>query len=391
MVAHNTPFGNIVSGQIDDRRRKSSISHQMFVMSSSEQNEDFWNHEVSLHCNSLSEQSDDSTSDDIRKMWNLEWMGVDDHGVEENCIFKQFREDLQFDEKERRYVATLPWKQTSCELQDNYDNARKRYLKQMKRLSPEQRKKYLAVFKDWEEKDIIEEVPSDEMKPDGRKVFYLPHRPVIKEDRVTTKIRPVFDGGAKGPNGVSLNDVLYTGPKLQNDIMDILMRFRKHEVALTADISKAFLQIKLREEDQDSCRFFLPDENGYMRVMRFLRLPFGLNSSPFILNATLKVHLEKYGNDTAEDLSKNLYVDDFLSGTNDVDEASQMFSEAKKMLEDASMPLTKWISNLKEFREQDSSENKVLGLLWNSEHDEFHFNGLDISSDVVITVTKLIG
>ena len=90
----------------------------------------------------------------------------------------------------------------------------------------------MEVFKEWEENGIIEEVPPEERKlPKERKVFYLPHRPVIREESISTKIRPVFDGSATNRNGLSINDALYTGPKLQNDIVDILFRFRTHKVA----------------------------------------------------------------------------------------------------------------------------------------------------------------
>ncbi|XP_024884898.1 uncharacterized protein LOC112462775, partial [Temnothorax curvispinosus] len=57
-------------------------------------------------------------------------------------------------------------------------------------------------------------------------VFYLPHHGVVKSDSTTTKLRVVFDASAKDLNGVSLNDVLRSGPKLQTDIVVILLRFR---------------------------------------------------------------------------------------------------------------------------------------------------------------------
>ena len=43
--------------------------------------------------------------------------------------------------------------------------------------------------------------------------WFLPHFPVISEDRETTKARIVFDSAARC-KGVSLNDAMLTGPKL---------------------------------------------------------------------------------------------------------------------------------------------------------------------------------
>ena len=57
-------------------------------------------------------------------------------------------------------------------------------------------------------------------------VFYLPHRPVIKEASESSKIRPVFDASAKGSNGISLNDCIDPGPSLLPNLVDVLLRFR---------------------------------------------------------------------------------------------------------------------------------------------------------------------
>jgi hypothetical protein len=51
---------------------------------------------------------------------------------------------------------------------------------------------------------------------------------VIKESSDTIKLRVVFDGSASNTTEVSLNDPLHTGPKLQEDLFDILLRFRSH-------------------------------------------------------------------------------------------------------------------------------------------------------------------
>ena len=388
LVAHKTPFGHIVSGVVGTSSDKAVLSHQLFVRSSSEQCNNYWENDFNLHCQSTQVQKDNdcSAQEDIACLWNLEWLGVDENVVEEDSIFTKFKRQLRFDEDERRYAVKLPWKPLSSQLQSNEETAKKRCIKQITKLSPEQHSLYMNVFKEWEDNKIIEDVPVEEMNlPKERKVFYLPHRPVIREESITTKIRPVFDGSATDQNGLSINDALYTGPKLQNDIVDILIRFRTHQVALTADISKAFLQIQLSEEDKDSCRFFLPTENGSLRVMRFRRLPFGLNSSPFILNGTLKVHLSKYNSKTAEELKRNLYVDDLLTGEDNATAANLLYREANQIMQDASMPLAKWRSNVKEFKDSNIPETKVLGLFWDSETDEFHYGGIKIPVEVVVT------
>lgn len=58
--------------------------------------------------------------------------------------------------------------------------------------------------------------------------FYLPHH-VFKETSITTKLRVVFDGSCKSDSGISLNDILLTGPVVQSNLISILLKFRTFE------------------------------------------------------------------------------------------------------------------------------------------------------------------
>ena len=69
-------------------------------------------------------------------------------------------------------------------------------------------------------------------------------------------------------------------------------------MALTADIKKAFLMISMTEKDRDALRFLWIDDVSKailnVVVLCFTRLAFGVFSSPFLLKATVKHHLEHY-------------------------------------------------------------------------------------------------
>ena len=118
--------------------------------------------------------------------------------------------------------------------------------------------------------------------------------------------------------------------------------------------------------------------------MGYRQLPFGLNTSPFTLNGTIKIHLSKY-NSKIEELKRNLYVEDLLTGEDNATAANILYREANQILEDASMPLAKWRSNIKEFKDSDILETKVLGLFWDSKTDEFPYGGIKIHIAVVVT------
>ena len=66
---------------------------------------------------------------------------------------------------------------------------------------------------------------------------------------------------------------------------------------LVGDIEKAFLNVGADWRDRDCLRFlWLEDPSHTSRVViyRFCRVVFGLNASPFLLNATLRHHIFKY-------------------------------------------------------------------------------------------------
>ena len=88
------------------------------------------------------------------------------------------------------------------------------------------------------------------------------------------------------------------GTQIQPKINELLFRFRSYSVALVADIKKAFLMISVDPNDHDVLRFLWVedsfDNDVKLVTMRFTRVVFGVSSSPFLLNATIKHHLEVY-------------------------------------------------------------------------------------------------
>ncbi|XP_037775533.1 uncharacterized protein LOC119572496 [Penaeus monodon] len=228
-------------------------------------------------------------------------------------------------------------------LRNNEGLARKRLEGLERKLDkdPQLKEQYFDVFTGYEDEGIIEEVPSNEIVS-SQPIYYMPHRPVVKESSTSTKIKPVFDASAASYNGVSLNDCLESGPSLNPDLVKVLIRFRRWKVALTADITKAFLQICVQQKDRDVHRFLFKCKDS-IRIMRFVRVPFGNICSHFLLNATIKYHLQSFPNtEVIEELKENLYVDDWLSGADSAEEVSDKFKEAQRILALAGFPLSKW-------------------------------------------------
>ena len=104
---------------------------------------------------------------------------------------------------------------------------------------------YNSVIKEQKENGIVEPAIGVE--------YYIPHKAVIQESSEGTKLRVVYDASARAsPTSPSLNECLYPGPPLQATLWDILVHQRMYPVTVTADIEKAFLQVRIRECERDA-------------------------------------------------------------------------------------------------------------------------------------------
>ena len=108
----------------------------------------------------------------------------------------------------------------------------------------------------------------------------------------------------------------------------ILLRFRIHYIVLLGDIEKAYLQIGIKEQERDVTRFLWYKDPSIpqtveknLSIYRFCRVPFGIICSPFLLEATLRYHLNKEGSDIAIMIRDNIYVDNLSVGASSAQEA----------------------------------------------------------------------
>jgi hypothetical protein len=144
--------------------------------------------------------------------------------------------------------------------------------------------------------------------------------------------------------------------------LDVLLRFRLNKIGILADIKQAFLNIAISREHRDFVRFLwydLSSKDEEIVIYRFSRVVFGLTSSPFLLNATLRHHLNKYleqGKTIVERIREDLYVDDLVSGSDSVDSAKELHDTSKSIMLEGGFDLRKWVTNDREFQAYISSE-----------------------------------
>ena len=261
----------------------------------------------------------------MKRFWELESIEVLN---QEKQPYNYFEESI-CKNQENRYEVKLPFKENHPLIHDNFQMCKKQLLKLHKNLKndPEILSQYNKIFEEQRRLRIIETASEPGKKG---KTHYLAHHPVIQEDKDTAKLRIVSDASAK-TFGPSLNECLYKGSQLTPLAFDILLRFRAQVIALNADIEKAFHQISLDNDDIDYLTFLWLDniffDQPTITRNRFARVIFGVTSSPFCLNSTIRKHVNQYSDDP-EFVNKALklfFVDDFISGGESIEKAFELF------------------------------------------------------------------
>lgn len=195
---------------------------------------------------------------------------------------------------------------------------------------------------------------------------YLPHHAVIKESSSTTKLRVVFDASQKTDNGRSLNSTLMIGPKLQDDIFSILIRWRLHKIAFTADIEKMYRQISVTDKDAEYQRIVWRDNpTEKIKDYRMSTVTFGTSSAPYMAIKTLQQiakNEEQNYPEASDIIMRDFYVDDLISGANSVQEAINMQNQLIKIFKTTGFEPKKWTSNHTQLLENVPKEHREINL-----------------------------
>ena len=239
--------------------------------------------------------------------------------------------------------------------------------------------------------------------------WYLPHFPVLRPDKETTKVRIVFDALARY-EGHSLNDLIHQGPKLQRELFDVLLRFRQQPIALVCDIAEMYLQIGIAHEDKPFHQFLWRgiDQDHQPDAYQFDRVVFGVNSSPFQAQFVLQHHTKKFEVTfplAAETVLWSTYMNDSMDLIANEDQGIELHRQLSQLLTQAGMHAGKWLSNspwvsrgiplqdLKAEVDLDADylpSTKTLGVWWLSDQDVFTFRENAPSSDVKYTKRQFL-
>ena len=293
----------------------------------------------------------------------MDVLGIEEQGENDQLdVLRDFKESV-VKREDRRYEVSFPCIPGTMLSNTNETLSRKRFENVERKLlrNEKLREEYAGIVEEQLKEGVIEEAPQN---PTGERVFYMPHKPVVKQSALTRVLNYTHWPTA------SMTACLL-GPHYSHSLWDNgLMRMSTN--LLLGDIEKAFLQISVEEEDRDSFRFLF-NVKGEEKHLRFTRVPFRVEASPFLLGATLQHHFQQQGpefSETVSALKENTYVDNLMQTAEDNDKLVRFKEESTVILESAKFPVHKWESNAK-CLESESMPNpsKILGHTWNKEDD----------------------
>ena len=350
----------------------------------------------------------------VKRFWEIESCGTENfnsriHTVEETEALNKLKESVSYNSANSRYKITVPWKDNRPTLPDNREQALIRLSSTEKKLKKDHvvSKEYQQTIESYMKKGYLRRVPESETIPP--QIWYLPHFPIIRMDKTTTKVRIVFDCSAKA-NGVSLNDLINPGPKLQRELFDVLLRFRRNQVALACDIKEMYLQVEIKEKDRPFFRVLWRDLDCTKEpdVYEFTRVVFGKNSAPmeaqFIAQENARRHEESYPL-AAETVLKSTYMDDSIDSVETDESGVELYHQLRALWAKAGMYARKWVSNsekvMAEIPIEDQAEQltiadnkdlvvKTLGIEWDSKSDTLNLPTSKVSSDIPMTKRNVL-
>nr|XP_023013508.1 uncharacterized protein LOC111503442 [Leptinotarsa decemlineata] len=284
----------------------------------------------------------------LRKFWEIN---------EVNVPLNMSKDDIQCEElflktttrdKKGQFIVKLPLKHSTEQLGDSKETAINRFLALEKRFQTNV--EFYNFYRDFIHEYLqLGHMTKIETLNSYNHNYYLPHHGILKESSITTKLRVVFDGSCPTSSGWSLNDLQYVGPKVQNDIFDILIRFRLYKYVVSADVSKMYRQIWVHPDHRPLQLILWRDTpNEALTTYQLNTVTYGTTSAPYLAIKCLnQLAIQNQTNYpiASKTILSDFYVDDLLTGSNDLEELQGRCKDISSILRSANFILRKWSAN----------------------------------------------
>lgn len=180
----------------------------------------------------------------IQRFWDLESVEEKRHRSSEKKFCADVFDRETFRDENGRYVVSIPIDPNAALLGDSRLKALQRFYQIENRFArdTDYHREYVKFMRDYIDSGHMSLVETPVAPYEEH--YFIPHHGVISERK---KFRVVFDGSATTSSGQSFNDIHMKGERLQDNLVDIVLRFRLHKIALTADVQQMYRQILVNE------------------------------------------------------------------------------------------------------------------------------------------------
>lgn len=374
-ILQNTKFGWVLAGPLDFEmaRNKSACF-------------------LTLDC-----LADNLLQNTVQKFWQIENIPSDrsKFSKEELDCEMHFRENVENDSS-GRFIVKLPLRDNFTSLGESYSIAARCFNSLDKKLSlnPNLKNSYKEFLNEYEQLEHMSKVDPSLDKPEDLHVYFS-HHAVLRESSSTTKLRVVFNASLKTSTGLSLNDVLKVGPKVQPDIFNTVLRMRTYLILLIADIEKMYRMILVHPSQRKLQRILFRDPvSQKLNHYELNTITYGTASASFLATRVLHeigLRCKESNPEISEIIINNFYMDDLIFGHHDVEHLNSLKQQIDSTLLSYGFKLRKWLSNCNllieghegsgqdEFYIRADSDTKTLGTVWKPADDTISYD-FDVKS-----------
>ena len=247
-------------------------------------------------------------------------------------------------------------------------------------------RKYTDFMEDYARLGHMRRLAPTEIDETDSVACYVCHHGIWQRGDTEDKLRVVFNASRPTSSGRSLNDALYAGPKLQNDLATVITRWRMHRIVLM------FGQILIRPDQVHLQRIlWSPGPEVPATHYALQTVTHGETCAPYLALRVLQQLCTDEGANLPEAVDairRDLYVDDFLSGADNIESACRRPDQLIRLLKTGAMTLRKWVSNHPQVLEDIPPDDRLrpnwmqfatdgpvteLGVAWDPAGDCFRF------------------
>lgn len=231
MLCYDTAFGNVILGKLGGK-----TEHMSKKLIFSTQKIEF-----------------EELNKSIQRLWDFSDLDLCTKKDADHELAEKIFQNEHSRNDDGRFIVPIPIKPSVESLGSNRAIALKRFLmlEQRFKRNANFKEKYVDFMREYIESGHM--VLVDKRAKPGKWIYHIPHHGVVTSE----KFRVVFDAGCLTDENISLNDAQLVGEKLQRDLPEIVMRFRRFKVAVSADVKQMFRQVKINRKYWDLQRVFL--------------------------------------------------------------------------------------------------------------------------------------